>query len=304
MARRRGRAVGELPCGGDDHAAVCCRRRTAVGQCIAVVVAADHRTAHGTGQRVGGGDGGGAGGGVIGRPDSNDGHRHRAGAGVSASPDQAEGEQVDQAGQTMDRESAGSVAHRDLEGVGDPGQGRLRAGGVDVATVVVDHGGSVHGRSRDREGQYRAVGVDGVEVAGDDARRALCELSRVQPRCLVVEEGRDPRDEPDDRIGPHCLGREASPHRRIAGGFTAIDGLCHGLGRSRRQPRCRCVIECRRGQRERRRRSRPTVRAGPLHDARPGRRRAGESAGELRMPFGGWSPSGASACRVRDTAAG
>ena len=176
--RDSGRVDERAGAGSDDHTALACRRWCAVGQSVTVSIGGTHTAAHHTRHRVrrshhrcahhrr-----------AISRGERRDRDRHGAGGGVAAASEQTEGEQVDQPGHTVDRETAGGIADGHPKRVCATGRhGRIRC--IAPTAVHADRRDATGGVGGDRVAQPGAVGVDSVELSGDHTARRLRGLGR------------------------------------------------------------------------------------------------------------------------------
>ena len=136
------------------------------------------------------------------------------GGGVCATAEHAEAEKVNQARQP----AAGGVADGHREGVDDSG-GRDRCHrDVGPRAIGRDLRGPVGRLGLHRESQMLAVGVDRVQLTGDHAVGALPGLARSQAWSLVVEQRRQPREEPRPPAGTRIGGGLGRPGRKGSSG--------------------------------------------------------------------------------------
>ena len=274
--RRRGE--GEAPVLPDGDRALGRAARPAVGQRITVTVGTDHRAAHHT-RRVGTAHTDGRGRGLVDR-----GHRHgdRRGARITPGAEKAEGQQVQQSGETVNGETAGGIADRDFEGLRDAHVRGRPLRGVGVVPVGVDHHHAVDGFAHDRVGQDRTVRIVGIERAADHPGRPLALLNRAQRRGLVEEER---QNRVDGGLRGRHRGRRHRRRRRLRRARPPRDGQ-HGptqcrLHRSRGH-RARQQIRhrlCRPGDGRRRGRDRRRLGGGRARRHRRRHRRLRYSVG-------------------------
>ncbi len=222
-------------------------------------------TGHHSGHRAGAGHRESTGRRIVGRTGRDHRDRHRAGAGIAAGTEQAEGEQVEQPGQSVDGETAGGIADGDPEGIDHPGGGRRGLRGVGPTAVGVHLRAAVNRPLGHGEGQPGTVRIDGAERTGHHAGGALGQLCGVQPGGLVVEQRRQAAEERADRVGARRPGRELLGHNRTR-------------RRSRSDP-----VTGHRGGGDRRHRAGNRLGGFGIHLDGPGHHRRGPHGGQFRL---------------------